>query len=389
MVSTRLSAFAVYILGGLLWDRHEFNPLDEVLDHDDDVVVAVLGRDRHLALVNAPPVEHTHDGQRLQLRILHLEASLGSVAYCASDDFVLDLAEHADPPVCGLQHGLGLLHAIMAHVLMHAANQVRVALRSWHHLLSALGCALVRHSVIKLVPSGSVPDAVLLLGVHRMTLARLLALVLRRVARTSNRGCQHGKACGNRMEARLWGAMVHCSKRLILIGRERVSGKPVRIEVLDTLARFERDFVTLEQIRPSSVHPAEPFIRHQPSQRFMVGHQREGSSVQVDPGMLNCPDSSKALSLVATLILLSSIATTEGICDHILAALIVSLNENGAQPNGTPVDMELERAAVIRPPKDRGLGQLDLQLLKGLLAGLVPVPRGAKLEQPVQRGTNV
>jgi hypothetical protein len=159
--------------------------------------------------------------------------------------------------------------------------------------------------------------------------------------------------------------------------------------VLDTLARYERDVVLLEQIRPSSVHPAEPLIRHQPRQRFVVGHQREGSSVQVDPEMLNCPDGSKALSLVAAVILLSSIAATGGIRDHIFAALVVSLNENGAQPNGTPVSMELKRAAVIRPPEDRGLGQLDLQLLKGLLAGLVPVPRGAKLEQPVQRGTNV
>jgi hypothetical protein len=105
--------------------------------------------------------------------------------------------------------------------------------------------------------------------------------------------------------------------------------------------------------------------------------------------MLNCPDGSKALSLVAAIILLSSIAATGGIRDHIFAALVVSLDENGAQPNGTPVIMEFERAAVIRPPEDRGLGQLDLQLLKGLLAGLVPVPRGAKLEQPVQWGTNV
>jgi hypothetical protein len=143
--------------------------------------------------------------------------------------------------------------------------------------------------------------------------------------------------------------------------------------VLDTLARYERDVILLEQVCPSSVHPVEPLIRHQPRQRFVVGHQREGSSVQVDPEMLNCPDGSEALSLVAAVILLSPIAATRGIRDHILAALVVSLDKNGAQPNGTPVGMEFKWAAVIRPPEDRGLGQLDLQLLKGLLAGLVPV----------------
>jgi hypothetical protein len=62
-----------------------------------------------------------------------------------------------------------------------------------------------------------------------MTLTRLLSFVLRRVARTSSRGCQHGKACGNRVEARLRSAVIHPSKRLILIGRERVPGEPVRI----------------------------------------------------------------------------------------------------------------------------------------------------------------
>jgi hypothetical protein len=71
--------------------------------------------------------------------------------------------------------------------------------------------------------------------------------------------------------------------------------------------------------------------------------------------------------------LLSSIAAAGGIRDHIFAALVVSLDENGTQSNGTSVGMEFKRAVVIRPPKDRGLGQLDLQLLKGLLAGLVPV----------------
>jgi hypothetical protein len=96
--------------------------------------------------------------------------------------------------------------------------------------------------------------------------------------------------------------------------------------------------------------------------------------------MLNCPDGSKALSLVAAVIPLSSIATTRGIRDHIFAALVVSLDENGAQPHGTPVSIELKRAAIIRPLEDRGLGQLDLHLLRGLLAGLVLVPRGAKLE---------
>jgi hypothetical protein len=105
--------------------------------------------------------------------------------------------------------------------------------------------------------------------------------------------------------------------------------------------------------------------------------------------MLNCPDGRKTLSVIAAVILLISIATARSIRDHIFVALVVSLDENGAQPNGTPVGMDFKRAAVIRPPEDRGLGQLDLQLLKGLLAGLVPIPRGAKLEQPVQRGTNV
>jgi hypothetical protein len=57
--------------------------------------------------------------------------------------------------------------------------------------------------------------------------------------------------------------------------------------------------------------------------------------------------------------------------------------------HGETMGMEFKWAAAIRPPQDRGLGQLDLQLLKGLLAGLVLVPRGAKLEQPVQWGTNV
>jgi hypothetical protein len=72
----------------------------------------------------------------------------------------------------------------------------------------------------------------------------------------------------------------------------------------------------------------------------VVGHQREGSPVQIDPEMLNCPDGSKALSLVAAVILLGSIAATGCIRDHIFAALVVSLDENGARPNGTPVGME-------------------------------------------------
>jgi hypothetical protein len=105
----------------------------------------------------------------------------------------------------------------------------------------------------------------------------------------------------------------------------------------------------------------------------VVGDQREGSSVQVDPVMLNCPDGRKTLSVIAAVILLISIATARSIRDHIFVALVVSLDENGAQPNGTPVGMDFKRAAVIRPPEDRGLGQLDLQLLKGLLACLVPV----------------
>lgn len=46
-----------------------------------------------------------------------------------------------------------------------------------------------------------------------MNLVRLLALVLRRVARTGGQAGQHGKVCGNMMEARLWCAMINPSKR--------------------------------------------------------------------------------------------------------------------------------------------------------------------------------
>jgi hypothetical protein len=70
--------------------------------------------------------------------------------------------------------------------------------------------------------------------------------------------------------------------------------------------------------------------------------------------MLNCPNSIKAFSLVAAIILLSSIAAAGGIRNLILAALVVSLDEYGAQLNGTSVSMGFERAAVAQPSEDIG-----------------------------------
>jgi hypothetical protein len=115
--------------------------------------------------------------------------------------------------------------------------------------------------------------------------------------------------------------------------------------------------------------------------------QNKRTPVKVNQEVRDSSNCSKTFPVVRRVIPLSPVVASRSIRNHKLLPIAVYLNQDRAQPNITPICVELQRQVHIGSPQDGSLIHTTLKRLKSLLTGLRPLPRHIVLQQTVQRGT--